>query len=894
MGKVAEKCFFCEQPTNSEGKCRRITARNFHQLKVSDVQFERAVGTRICLQCWISKTVHPLGKKCWAGCCNSTKKQLHRLYNVPMITANADVRQEVLRQFKISEDAKMCGRFRQKILGFAKEIEQRRQTAPKLTPPESLTTATTTCVTLGRPRVKYTNASGATKRRMLSSAKHLVSEVVEKCNTISKGNGLELFEDITNSGHLRRRTKSTQDEENKVNEVIAGISKTYHKEEHGSPGKIRLLSTLAPHFRNKELKSAIPCTDYELTEARKHAVLYGEGATPPTLKGIKRFRIPPEDLAFVLNFVHSPDNTCRSPHRMASCEGAKSSWISDLFDQKQQPVMWLKDGRSHLYQKYRTECENAGRKPISESKFREGLNAGNFKEMVKMAGLCNICDEVGAQNWKKFSELIENLEKDCLQSFREKIKCEEINELEEEFKRTDRVTMEDLTNEDYTYTPCNPLPVDSPVLMIEVNASTTNFTNFSTRAKILKGHLLSSFTTELKAHSTCAFHCMEWLLNDNATCNNHAALCPECIERFTLFDDLNASVYVSNLHTNQKKYYQDQFKQIQQKLDLYVAHLVRGKYQRMQFMNEIDRLETGEAVVVCDYMMKLLLEKFREPQRDWFGKKGVSVHGSMFFFKSEESSDIQVEIHDVFSNGDCTQNWFFSASALEASFGNFSKRHKDITSIVMWSDNGPHYHNTSFILWLSRVSELCTMNLERYSFFEAQKGKTSLDSHFATFKFSLKGWMKKGNDLLGSADIINGTKDHLKGAHVYEIHIDRTKEPKSAKTFDGITSFADFTYINYPAERFAAIHARELTNLGTISKLKPKKINGLWPTYITSDSVSTGVTTEIDQDISESVQPKFKAQNTTSKNAALPEPETSFTDTTDCEKENMCPKSKGE
>ena len=163
---------------------------------------------------------------------------------------------------------------------------------------------------------------------------------------------------------------------------------------------------------------------------------------------------------------------------------------------------------------------------------------------------------------------------------------------------------------------------------------------------------------------------------------------------------------------------------------------------------------------------------------------------------------------------------------MESSFGNFSKRHKDITSIVMGSDNGPHYHNISFISLLSCVSELCTMNLEQYSFFEAQKGKTALDSDFATLKFSLKGWMKKGNDLLGSADIINGTKDHLKGTHVYEIHIDVTKEPKSTKIFHGITSFADFTDINYPAERFAAIHARELTNLGTISKLKPKKING--------------------------------------------------------------------
>lgn len=586
------------------------------------------------------------------------------------------------------EDAKICGRCRHKILEFAKEKEQERQAATKLTPTEHFTTARTTCVTLGRPRVKYTDASGPTKRRMLSSAKQLVSGVVGKCNTISNGNGLELFEDITNS---RLSRKSIGDGEDKVNKVIEGVSKTYYKEAHGSGGKIRLLSTLAPHFKNKELKTAIPCTDYELTEARKHAMLYGEGATPPTLKGIKRFRIPPEDLAFVLNFVHSPDNTCRSSHRMASCEGTKSSWISDLFDQKQQPVMWLKDGRFHLYQKYRTECENAGRKPISESKFREGLNAGNFKEMVKMAGLCNICDEVGAQNWKKLSELIENLQKDCLQSSQENAQSEKTNDLDEKIERTDRVTMEDITNEDYTYQPCNPLPVDSPVLMIEVNASTTNFTNFSTRAKILKGHLLSSFTTELKTHSTCPFHCMEWLLNDNATCNNHAELCTECIQRFTLFDDLNASVYVSNLDTFRQKYYQDQFKQVQEKLDLYIAHVVRGKYQRMQFMNEIDRLETGKAVVVCDYMMKLLLEKFREPQRDWFGKKGVSVHGSMFFFKSGDSSDIEVEIHDVFSSGDCTQNWFFSASALEASFQEDTKiskqllcgRTMDLTTITL-------------------------------------------------------------------------------------------------------------------------------------------------------------------------------------------------------------------
>ena len=67
---------------------------------------------------------------------------------------------------------------------------------------------------------------------------------------------------------------------------------------------------------------------------------------------------------------------------------------SELFVQNQQPVMWLKDGKSHLYKKYHNECIKLGTKPISESKFHDGIKAGNFKEM---AGLCNVCDEVGTQ-----------------------------------------------------------------------------------------------------------------------------------------------------------------------------------------------------------------------------------------------------------------------------------------------------------------------------------------------------------------------------------------------------------------------------------------------------------------------------------------------------------------
>ena len=273
-------------------------------------------------------------------------------------------------------------------------------------------------------------------------------------------------------------------------------------------------------------------------------------------------------------------------------------------------------------------------------------------------------------------------------------------------------------------------------------------------------------------------------------------------------------------------------------------------------MRKIAELKPRKTIAVCDYMMKLLLQKFREPQRDQYAKKGVSIHGSIFFYKSSDSSEIEVEIHDVFSNGDCVQNCFFTASAFAATLTNFPSKHDDITSLVIWSDSGPHYHNTSIILWLMRFSKLFPIKIERYSFFEAQKGKMSLDSHFATFKFVLKGWMKKGNDILESEDIVNGTKDDLKGTQVYKIHIDRLKEPASAKTWNGITLFGDFTFI-YDHSECSAIEAREQT-----SKCKPdlftkEKLVKLWPSYLTSDTISTEVISDYDGNEHDNIQPRF-------------------------------------
>ena len=203
----------------------------------------------------------------------------------------------------------------------------------------------------------------------------------------------------------------------------------------------------------------------------------------------------------------------------------------------------------------------------------------------------------------------------------------------------------------------------------------------------------------------------------------HQETCQSCLQIFHLIREIKCANY-SNDH------YQiaQEVAQIEENFNNYIGHIVRGKYQREQFFKDINNLSPGQAVMVADYMMKLLFQKRFEPQKDWFAKKGVSLHGSMFLFKKEENGELFTEFHDLYSESDDKQNWYFSASCLEESIRNFKKLHPEMSTITLWTDNGAHYKNTSLVLhvWLSNISPLTGVQVSSFRNFKPQKGKTKL------------------------------------------------------------------------------------------------------------------------------------------------------------------------
>ena len=60
----------------------------------------------------------------------------------------------------------------------------------------------------------------------------------------------------------------------------------------------------------------------------------------------------------------------------------------------------------------------------------------------------------------------------------------------------------------------------------------------------------------------------------------------------------------------------------------YLAHKVRTKHQGSYYRYILANLCPGEIIVIIDYKMKVELGlRTRENQREWYGKRGISLHG---------------------------------------------------------------------------------------------------------------------------------------------------------------------------------------------------------------------------------------------------------------------------
>ena len=238
---------------------------------------------------------------------------------------------------------------------------------------------------------------------------------------------------------------------------------------------------------------------------------------------------------------------------------------------------------------------------------------------------------------------------------------------------------------------------------------------------------------------------------------------------------------------------------------IYRAHLKADMHQSKFRGKILAKLQTEWSHVygIHDYWQKVLSQLHKEMSSDHFGKRGISVHGSIWFipipppgakgedgqlidrsrFDQVESgfddgyifdcNDFVIECHH-FVCDDASQGSWHGISCQEASRKVLHARWPHINGSYDNSDNGCHYHAVMNFAHLSAVASMAGVPVLQWPFFLPGMGENMGDTDGATNKHALLVYVDEGGNIeIARHVVIALDKNRVSGAINAEIGIDR-------------------------------------------------------------------------------------------------------------------------
>jgi len=189
----------------------------------------------------------------------------------------------------------------------------------------------------------------------------------------------------------------------------------------------------------------------------------------------------------------------------------------------------------------------------------------------------------------------------------------------------------------------------------------------------------------------------------------------------------------------------------------YRAHIVHKVSESNFDKGFYSYLKVGQAVIVVDYKMKINPAKYREPQKDWFSKRGTSVLGVEVHVMTEEGIKV---IYHFFISDDSTQDAHAVLCAKHFLYQVVLPAY-DVTEVLFRSDGAGCYSSaaakSSMQMWhdiYTRTDKNCCYETT-YKVTVAGCGKTSLDGLFGVLTMHLLRLVNYGHSYQGAKEIFD-------------------------------------------------------------------------------------------------------------------------------------------
>ena len=297
--------------------------------------------------------------------------------------------------------------------------------------------------------------------------------------------------------------------------------------------------------------------------------------------------------------------------------------------------------------------------------------------------------------------------------------------------------------------------------------------------------------------SACATHCPTFALsqpmdrNFKATCRHltHAMSCVKCNSLLALLrcvEDLVNSMKPSDV----KDESQFDFTNAQADIFSWMFHNIRGVQQDRSKQYVMAQLDMNSSLLLSDWAMKVLPQAHREKMDAWFGKRGISLHVDVLFYKD---SKLHVKKMTYFTAIDrCLQDMSSMLCVFEHVLKQVKQDLPHLNTIYTRSDNAGCYAGAAVVMARPLLAAQAGIQLKRTDFNEPQRGKDQADRGTAVAKSCLRAFINRGGNVTCARSIkeaLDGSLGALSGAKTSVISIEEGKCHLPTVKVDGITKY---------------------------------------------------------------------------------------------------------
>ena len=228
----------------------------------------------------------------------------------------------------------------------------------------------------------------------------------------------------------------------------------------------------------------------------------------------------------------------------------------------------------------------------------------------------------------------------------------------------------------------------------------------------------------------------------------------------------------------------------------YMKHQMRDQQQRLAKAYAFDNLNDNTGFWLKDFAQKVIPFQFREGQREYFGKKGMSLHIDVFFRKDGDDLIKQVYLTCLFA---CKQTATDVLNIGDNVLKSFKSDTPTVSQLFAKSDNATCYHGNFIFEAIYQLCKSRGFKLIRYDFNEPCKGKDQCDRESAGAKTVLNSCVDSGGKVK-SAEQMYDALHHGQGIKNTQVSVIESNHSETSLTGTKIKNVSSYHSIKYLEE----------------------------------------------------------------------------------------------